>query len=209
MCSFVKRLIFSIVFCILSSVVFAQEKTQYYYNTHEKEILPDANASFQKGDYERTIELCKWHYIIVGDNAANELRIKAERCASLLQEMKSLLTDGSIEVARDVAKSLLSINPKDTFAQEIYNTPLPIPESASAGKDTASLASVVREMLYNSPVDTVSITTLSEPETVLSFEDDIMSEGPIIGEQAEEIAEQVPIKSKPSNNTVALGKKIS
>ena len=69
-----------LLFVLLSSVSFAQEKTQSYYNTHESEILPDAKAAFQRGEYERTIELCKWHYIILGDHKADNLRQQAEKC---------------------------------------------------------------------------------------------------------------------------------
>ena len=54
-----------------------QNKTQAYYNSHEREILPDARAAFKSGDYERTVELCRWYYIIVGDRAADSLRDQA------------------------------------------------------------------------------------------------------------------------------------
>ena len=88
--SFFDRIVVALLFVLLSSVLSAQEKTLYYYNSLEDEILPDADASFQKGDYERTIELCKWHYVIVGNHSADDLRNKAERCASLRDEIRSL-----------------------------------------------------------------------------------------------------------------------
>lgn len=61
----------------------AQEKTQAYYNSHETEILPDARAAFREGNYDRVVELCRWHYIIVGDTGADALQERAARCAEL------------------------------------------------------------------------------------------------------------------------------
>jgi len=98
---------------------FAQEKTQAYYNTHESEILPDAQAAFRDGNYDRAEELCKWHYIIVGDNRADELRDKAERCAKLTIEMNAILSTGQKEAAREKAQAILALNPDDKKAQEL------------------------------------------------------------------------------------------
>lgn len=105
--------------CFCSLVLSAQEKTQAYYNRHEKEIIPDATDEFKKGNYERTIELCKWHYIIVGDNAADSLREMAERCAQLTKDINSIKTEAEdkIKDARLLAVSLLSVNSNDTFAK--------------------------------------------------------------------------------------------
>ena len=114
-----KRWCLSLLIGLLSSVMFAQEKTQSYYNTHESEILPDATIAFQSGKYERTVELCKWHYIIVGDNAADSLREKAERCAQLKEEMEEDLKLEKINEARVNAKALLSINSNDSNAKKV------------------------------------------------------------------------------------------
>jgi len=201
-----QRVCLTLFLGLLSLTLLAQEKTQAYYNSHENEIIQDAQSSFNKGDYERAVELCKWHYIIIGNHFADSLREKAERCASLKKEMESLRDAGKLDEARKVAKSLLSINPKDALAQEVYDISMPTPEPASVEKDTASLANVVREMLYDSLVDTVSITTMAEPELVLPVEEGNINEGSVLGEQPVEIAEQVPVKSKSSNNTATLGK---
>ena len=56
-----KTVLAALLFCLISPALLAQDKTQTYYNTHEREILPDAQAAFRNGDYERTLELCKWH----------------------------------------------------------------------------------------------------------------------------------------------------
>lgn len=116
---------------VFSATLFAQEKTQSYYNTHETEILPDAKLAFQNGKYERAEELCRWHYIIVGDNAADALRKTAGRCAQLSTEMVALRTAGKIKEAKEVANTLLSINPNDAAAkkmlEESEEPDLPIP----------------------------------------------------------------------------------
>ena len=69
--AFFLRTISVVVFLgLLCQGVWAQNKTQAYYNSHEREILPDARAAFKSGNYARTTELCRWHYIIVGDRAS-------------------------------------------------------------------------------------------------------------------------------------------
>lgn len=125
--SSVIRVIVSLAMCFASFVGYAQEKNLQYYNSHESEILPDARASFKRGDYDRTIELCKWHYIISGNNSAASLREKSERCAQLLDEMNELRAEGNIKEAKEKAEAILSINPDDTFAQEILKIEEPTP----------------------------------------------------------------------------------
>ena len=97
---------------------YAQEKTQSYYNSHETEILPDAKLAFQNGKYERAEELCRWHYIIVGDNAADALRDMANRCAQLSADLTDFRIAGKTKEAKETAKTLLSINPNDVVAKE-------------------------------------------------------------------------------------------
>ena len=69
----------ALLFVALGTV--AQDKKAAYYNVHASEILPDAQLTFRNGDYERTVELRRLHYVIVGDTRADALREKAERCA--------------------------------------------------------------------------------------------------------------------------------
>ena len=87
-----------------------------YYNTHETEILPDAREVFWGGDYERTVELCTWHYIIVGNQDAMPLKERAERCNRLTKEMHALRADGKMKEAKEMASIVLSINPVETHA---------------------------------------------------------------------------------------------
>lgn len=110
----------ALLLILLSQFLFAQEKTQSYYNRHEDEIIPDATFEFAKGNYERTIELCRWHYIIVGDDAANSLRETAERCTRLTNEITLLKSEveDKIKNARVLALTLLSINPGDTSIKD-------------------------------------------------------------------------------------------
>lgn len=114
---FIQKACMSMLWGLLSFTLFAQEKTQAYYNSHENEILPDAQAAFQSGNYSRTIELCNWHYIIVGDQAADSLREMAGRCDQLSKEMNELRLKGDIKEAKQKANAILSINPDDVAAK--------------------------------------------------------------------------------------------
>lgn len=118
--AFFLRTIFIVVCLGLAcSSAWAQNKTQAYYNSHEREILPDARAAFKSGDYERTVELCRWHYIIVGDRAADSLRDQAERCIQYADQMASLKSAGKNDEAKAAAKSLLALNPDDAAAKQL------------------------------------------------------------------------------------------
>ena len=109
----------SLALSFLSLAMYAQDKTQAYYSQHESEILPDAQTAFSDGDYEQTVLLCRWHYIIVGDRAADSLRDKADKCRDLLEEMSQLAKEGNIEVALDKALALLALNPEDIVAKNL------------------------------------------------------------------------------------------
>ena len=117
--AFIQRFCIALFLVSLSGILFAQEKTQAYYNTHEHEILPDARTAFRNGNYTRAIELCNWHYIILGDNAADSLREKAERCAQLSTKMIEYRDAEMIDEAIEAAKTLLSLNTNDTIAKEL------------------------------------------------------------------------------------------
>ena len=98
---------------------FAQEKTEAYYITHESEILPDAQVAFREGDYDRTVELCRLHFIIVGDNRADALRDKARECAKLTIEMNAFASADQRDLAREKAQAILALNSDDKKAQEL------------------------------------------------------------------------------------------
>ena len=123
----VNHIIAALILCLVSICSFAQEKTLQYYNTHENEILPDARATFRKGDYDRTLELCRWHYIIFGDNTTAEaLREKSERCSKLSKEMNDLRLSGNVKSAKQKATVILSINPDDVIAKEVLSIEEPV-----------------------------------------------------------------------------------
>jgi len=144
--SFIHRLCLTLFLCFLSFTLFAQEKNQSYYNTHESEILPDANATFREGNYERTIQLCTWHYVFFGTRDAESLQKKAEQCAQLAKEMDALYAEGKRDEALEAANCLLSINPDDSKAKSIQEeltiveTPLIIKEIPEAPiEDTVAI----------------------------------------------------------------------
>lgn len=144
----VLKLCFALLIAFLSGSLYAQEKTQAYYNTHESEILPDAKAAFQNGNYSRAALLCNWHYIIVGDNAADSLRDMAERCAQLSKEMNEFRSDGNVKEAKQKATAILSINPDDVSAKEVLSIEDPVPPI----QDTVVVAPpVVRDSLVIPP----------------------------------------------------------
>lgn len=124
----VNHIIVSLIFCLATLGLSAQDKTLQYYNTHENEILPDARTAYRKGDYERTLELCRWHYIIFGDNTTvDSLREKSERCAVLSKEMNGFRSDGNVKEAKQKATVILSINPDDVAAKEVLSIEDPAP----------------------------------------------------------------------------------
>ena len=112
-----------LVLCLISVVASAQDKSRIYYNDHESEILPDAQAAFKNGDYEKTVELCKLYYILLGDSQADALREKAEECVKLTIEMEALATVGQKDAAREKALAILALNPDDKRAQELAKIP--------------------------------------------------------------------------------------
>ena len=142
----VKHIHVLLVACLLPLGLSAQEKTLAYYNSHESEILPDAQAAFKKGDYDRTLELCRWYYIIFGDDAAYPLRDQADRCSKLIDEMTQLRDAGKVKEAKLKASTILSINPNDSVAKAVLSME-EITPSVQA-EDTVRVAT---------PVETVTV----------------------------------------------------
>ena len=178
----VKRVFVSLSLCLVTLSMLAQEKTLQYYNTHESEILPDAQTAFKKGDYERTLELCRWHYIIFGDDSAYALRDKSERCLQLSKEMNNLRSEGNIKEAKLKASALLSINPDDSAAKAIMSLEEPQPivlDTVSVAPPDETIESVTVDLPKERITETEEKT---EPETVQPPIEDPLS---------------VPIVSKP------------
>lgn len=123
-----KRIIVLFFACMLSVStgvgVWAQDRSEAYYNAHPSEILPDAQAAFRKGEYDRSAELCRLHYVIVGDQRADALRENALACSMLVIEMNAYASVGQIDEAREKAHAILALNPEDKEAQEYMNIPL-------------------------------------------------------------------------------------
>ena len=106
---------------LISLFLSAQEKNQSYYRQHEKEIIKDATGEFKNGNYERTIELCRWHSEIVRNHAADALLDLSKRCAQLSAEMANFRISGRTKEATERAETLLSLNPNDPSAKVFLN----------------------------------------------------------------------------------------
>lgn len=162
--AFFQRFCIALFLVSLSGSLFAQEKTQAYYNTHEREILPDARTAFRNGNYTRAIELCDWHYIILGDNAADSLREKAERCAQLSTKMIEFRDAERIEEAVATAKSLLSLNPDDLVAkdllEELEKTDVPV--TAPVDTVIVDVPAVMDTVISEKPVEELPVNDVTQ-----------------------------------------------
>ena len=180
---FQKAFVF-VILGLLSSALFAQEKTQSYYNTHESEILPDAKVAFQRGDYERAVELCTWHYIIVGNQDATLLQEKAERCVQLSKRMEEFQTTGRTNDAAEVAKTILSINPDDVTAKELIS----ISETPAVDPNTVppvAIRDTIQQVITDSPIQKEEV----QEEQIQEIEQDqkqILEQPTIIPEQKDQ-----------------------
>ena len=119
MIRFTKALLIVLSLGLFCTALPAQERKISYYNQHPTELLPDARAAFKKAAYERTIELCEWYYIIVGDSSADGLKDKATRCSRLTTEIKALEASGDMTEVAKKAKDLLALNPDDSYARSV------------------------------------------------------------------------------------------
>ena len=114
-----------------------------HYNERPAEILPDAEAAFEKGDYARAIMLCSLHGNHYGDDTRKlsertQLDAKAKKCYDLLQEMNELYSQGSYAEAKQKARALLYINAQDQTALEIWNSTIKVTR-VEVAPDTVSL----------------------------------------------------------------------
>ena len=132
------------------------------------------------------MELCRWHYIIFGENATVEsLRDKSQRCAQLSKEMNDLRSEGNVKDAKQKATVILSINPDDAAAKEV----LLIEEPAFPERDTVIVEPPVNPDVVvipptteetngdqkteeiHSPIEEVSsIPSTTKPEPVQPYE---------------------------------------
>ena len=142
---FLRLLFVSVLVALAYTGAWAQNKTQAYYNSHEREILPDAREAFKNGNYDRTVELCRWHYIIVGDRAADALRDQAERCGQLSQRMASLKSEGKTAEAKMTAQTLLSINPADAAAKKLVEEIEAVEKAAERERELARQRELEKE----------------------------------------------------------------
>lgn len=161
-----KSISIPIMALLLPLCVHAQEKNLAYYNSHETEVLPDAQAAFKKGEYERTLELCRWHYIIFGDDSASPLRGKSERCLQLTKEMNELLSAVNVEGAQQIARAILLLNPEDEAAKETLSLEIvvsPVPE-----QDTVKVAPPVETLVVAEQSDVSEPIPSFTPDPVIA-----------------------------------------
>ena len=190
-----KHLFLLLALILLPLGLFAQEKTLAYYNSHESEILPDAQAAFRKGDYERTLELCRWHYIIFGDDSAYVLRDQADRCSKLADEMTRLKEEGKVKEAKLKASALLSLNPNDAAAKAtlsmVEDAPLVQVEDTVVVKPPVEGADV--------QVETETSQTDSKKEDIIETVQTVVEEQPSDAQAIEPKPETIPavIPGKP------------
>ena len=161
----IQRLFVVLLFGVISSALFGQEKNQSYYYRHQNEILPDAKEEFRNSNYSRSIDLCLWHYIIVGDSAADSLREKAESCALLSDEMNRHFNAGNMVEAKRLADSLLQLNPDDLSAKKVKtavsSSTIPEPKKTKGRETEDALSNDKFELSYNSEkIPIVGIITL-------------------------------------------------
>ena len=128
----------------LSTTASAQNKTNAYYDSHPSEILPDAQAALRNGNYDRAVELCRLHFIIVGDSRADALKEKASQCSRLTIELNAYVTIGQQDAARGKAREILALNPDDRKARELVSAPKPSSSSSSSSGSSASVTSSTR-----------------------------------------------------------------
>lgn len=107
-----------------------QEKQRY--DANPKLILPAANKAFDESDYLQVQKLCRFHWIVLGDDAAESeanksLWDKAKVCMALTGEMQQLRQENKIAEAKGKAEQLLKLNPVDIRAKEVMNMEIPAP----------------------------------------------------------------------------------
>lgn len=183
--TFLRTILVIVSLSLICFSALSQNKSQAYYNSHEREILPDAQVAFQNGEYDRAIELCKWHYIIVGDQKADQLRRMSDRCAQLSRQMKVLVAEGNTQEALDVARTLLTINSNDPTAKKL---------TEEAARSVVSSNPVI-------PEDTVPVNAVEETVVEQSVVIPPVKEEP---DWTEPVTE-VPLRPTPANNPEVIG----
>lgn len=112
-----KLLILLVLLC-LPSLIKAQDKGDFYYQSHPEEIFSDAKALFPMGNYDRILELCQLHKDMLGDEHAqsapvDSLRLLTLDCQKLAYQLEKNLEDGHFQAAKGVAEELRKLNPQD------------------------------------------------------------------------------------------------
>ena len=107
-----------VLFLFLPMALAAQEKGDVYYAGHPDELLVDAEALFQKGNYDRALQLCDLHKELLGSEhteseSVEELRSMILDCQKLAIDMENYIENGRESLAKAVAEELRKLNPSD------------------------------------------------------------------------------------------------
>lgn len=127
------KYVISIIIVIITTSLHlaqAQDKDLSYYVDHPSEILPAARASFNAGQYKRTLDLCRFEPLLPDYQKpeCSKLNEDSKKCDSILTEMSTLRESGQIKEAKAKAQELLKINPKDPASKEVLMLKEPEPE---------------------------------------------------------------------------------
>ena len=185
----------AILLSFIPTLVYAQDKTQAYYAQHEKEILPDAQTAFRKGNYQRAVLLCQWHYVIVGDKAADSLQEKAKNCQAVLEDMNQLLSEGRKENALEKALALLALNPEDVKAKELLLEEESVISELLEEEIVITQESIITEEEPAYTIEPISVPK-PKPEPVPATTGDIISINPRTRDKGKEQKSQKTIRSK-------------
>lgn len=188
--SFLRTVCVVILLGMVGQGAWAQNKTQAYYNSHEREILPDARTAFENGDYSRAAELCRWHYIIVGDRAADALRDQAERCEQHATRMTALKNEGRNGEAKAAAQALLAIHPNDAAAKKLVEEI----EALEKAERERELQRQQELDAQNVSVDTVTVVNPIEQVTVDEPKPDVQ---PVVEEPHRPVTQPTTSVRKP------------
>lgn len=95
---------------------YAQNNNAEMYMDNPKIALQDAQASYNSGDYEKTISLVKVYVALTGEDYPGELFKNAQKCKAYNEEALLFEAKEDMLSASKCYLGILSINPNDTHA---------------------------------------------------------------------------------------------
>ena len=114
-----KKIIILLLFVLGSAgVAMGQGKTYWYYSEHTNELLKDATDLFRQGNYDYALQLCNWHYQLLGEGheesgKRNELLEKIQTCKDLVNDIEFYQEWKDAEEVKRAEVALSRVNPDD------------------------------------------------------------------------------------------------